>query len=195
MPKKIIIVRHGQTAHNKNKILQGHLDTSLDEIGVSQAHEAAVMLKNEFFEVVFSSDLRRSAQTAEIATKHHEIPAILTPLLREKYFGKMQGMSIAKIRANFGLDKFGEQGNYSFAGREEELGIEKEEAIIKRIIEFKKLLTPYQGKTVILFSHGGLIRHMLRMFGIPKEVTKTMHIKNAAPLVLIKKGETYILES
>lgn len=195
MPKKIIIVRHGQTAHNKNKILQGHLDTTLDEVGVSQAHGAAVMLKNELFEVVFSSDLRRSAQTAEIVTKHHGIPVTLTPLLREKYFGKMQGMSIAKIRANFGLDKFGEQGNYSFAGKEEEFGIEKEEVIMKRIKKFKKLLTPYQGKTVILFSHGGLIRRMLRMFGIHKEVTKTMHIKNADPFFLIKKGETYVLAS
>jgi probable phosphoglycerate mutase len=47
MPKKIIIVRHGQTAHNKNRIMQGHLDTDLDETGRLQAIDAAKLLANE----------------------------------------------------------------------------------------------------------------------------------------------------
>ena len=47
MPKRIIIVRHGQTVENKQKILQGHLDTLLDDDGKKQAQAAAELLKNE----------------------------------------------------------------------------------------------------------------------------------------------------
>ena len=65
MPKRIIIVRHGQTVENKQKILQGHLDTLLDDDGKKQAQAAAELLKNEKIDLFFSSDLKRSYHTAQ----------------------------------------------------------------------------------------------------------------------------------
>ncbi|MBI4973839.1 histidine phosphatase family protein [Candidatus Roizmanbacteria bacterium] len=194
MPKKIIIVRHGQTAENKKRILQGHLDTLLDETGKKQAEEVAETLKNEDIEAFFSSDLKRALHTAEaVISKHSGKKIHATHLLREKHFGKFQGMTFGEVGRY--LPKFGEQGNFSFQGKEKEFGVETNEAVKERIREFKKILTLHKGKTVAVFSHGGTIRRMLEVFGIPPHIVSEMYMHNAAPLILIKKGEAYILES
>ncbi|OGK62280.1 hypothetical protein A2334_02370 [Candidatus Roizmanbacteria bacterium RIFOXYB2_FULL_38_10] len=192
MPQKIIIIRHGQTANNKKRILQGHLDTPLDEEGKAQSHRAAKILKNRKIDVVFSSDLIRAFQTAQIVTKGIVKHIKRTPLLREKYFGKFQGMTFDEIGSY--LTKFGEQGNFSFRGREKEFGVETEDEVIERITEFKKMLVTHKGKTIAIFSHGGFIRRLCIVFGIPKEKIEKVYIPNATPMVLIKKGNTYILE-
>ena len=110
----------------------------------------------------------------------------------EKYFGKFQGATYKEIGSY--LPKFGEQGNFSFQGREKEFGVETNEDVDERIRQFKKILETHKGKTVALFSHGGTIRRMLEVFGIPTSVIEKMYIHNAAPVVLIKKGETYVLK-
>lgn len=194
MPQRIIIVRHGQTAENKKRVLQGHLDTVLDEDGKKQAHEAAELLKGEVIDAFFSSDLRRAYHTAKtVISKHNGKKIYITRLLREKYFGKFQGMTFKEIGDY--LPKFGEQGNFSFRGKEKEFGVETDEEVKGRIREFKKILSSHKGKTVAIFSHGGTIRRMLEVFGIQSSVIEKMYVHNAAPMVLIKKGETYVLES
>ena len=69
MPKKIVIVRHGQTEYNVKDILQGQLHVPLDEIGLIQAEKVAEKLQDELFDVVFSSDLKRAMQTAHPIVK------------------------------------------------------------------------------------------------------------------------------
>lgn len=193
MPQKIIVVRHGQTTENIKLIIQGHLDTMLDGTGKKQAKEAAELLKNEKIDVFFSSDLKRAFHTAQAVVSRHKDKEILTtPLLREKYFGSFQGMTFKEI-GNY-LPKFGEEGNFSFRGKEKEFGVETDEEVKERIRMFKKILKSHQGKTVAVFSHGGTIRRMLEVFGIPLSKIKAMHVPNAIPMVLIKKGNTYILQ-
>ena len=192
MPYKIIIVRHGQTEYNTRKIIQGHLDIPLDETGVLQAKAAAQLLKNEKIDVFYSSDLQRALKTAETAVAHHQKPLHVTRLLREKHFGTLQGLSFDEISKY--VSRFGEQGSFSMQGKEKEFGAESEEEIIGRIKQFKKILDRHEGKTVAVFSHGGYIRRLLTFLGIPKERMEKMHIPNAQPMVLIKKGSTYILE-
>lgn len=194
MPQRIIIVRHGQTAENKKRILQGHLDTLLDEVGIKQAEEVAEILKDEHIEAFFSSDLKRALHTAEaVISKHAGKTIHITHLLREKHFGIFQGKSFGEV--GHYLPKFGEQGNFSFQGKEKEFGVETNDAVKERIQEFKKTLALHKGKTVAVFSHGGTIRRMLEVLGIPSSVIEKMYVHNAAPMVLIKKGEMYVLES
>ena len=60
----ILIIRHGQTAWNKKKRLQGHSDIPLNEEGRLQALTLAKTLQIEPLDVIFSSDLQRARQTA-----------------------------------------------------------------------------------------------------------------------------------
>lgn len=62
MRATIWIVRHGETQENKDKILQGQLDTELNEDGVEQAKRVADSLKSIPFDAVFSSDLSRATK-------------------------------------------------------------------------------------------------------------------------------------
>ena len=67
-PTDILIIRHGQTAWNTQKRLQGHSDIPLNENGRLQAVTLAKILRDEPLDAIFSSDLQRAYQTAyEIA--------------------------------------------------------------------------------------------------------------------------------
>ena len=68
---RIYIVRHGETEENKQKIIQGHLDTLLNSVGERQAKIVASALKDVPFDVCYSSDLRRAADTAKQIMVHH----------------------------------------------------------------------------------------------------------------------------
>ena len=65
MPKKIIIVRHGETQDNVERRFQGWIDTPLNETGLSQAQAVADRLKGEIIGAIYTSDLSRAKQTAE----------------------------------------------------------------------------------------------------------------------------------
>ncbi len=66
MTKTIFIVRHGETEYNKLRRVQGSgIDSSLNEKGRAQARAFYDFYKNEPFEVVLTSDLVRTHETAE----------------------------------------------------------------------------------------------------------------------------------
>jgi 2,3-bisphosphoglycerate-dependent phosphoglycerate mutase len=56
----VYYVRHGQTAENLQGVIQGQLDTQLDEVGIAQAAAIAQSLKHVQFDAAFSSDLTRA---------------------------------------------------------------------------------------------------------------------------------------
>jgi 2,3-bisphosphoglycerate-dependent phosphoglycerate mutase len=56
----VYCIRHGQTAENLQGIIQGQLDTQLDEVGIEQAAATGEALKDVHFDVAFSSDLARA---------------------------------------------------------------------------------------------------------------------------------------
>ncbi|HLP62315.1 MAG TPA: histidine phosphatase family protein [Candidatus Deferrimicrobium sp.] len=69
--KTIILVRHGSTVHNDNDVWQGRSDSSLNDKGRKEAELLAEELKNEAFDIVFHSPMKRARETAEIIAKNH----------------------------------------------------------------------------------------------------------------------------
>jgi len=59
---RVHIVRHGETNENLQHIIQGQLDTVLNENGITQAKAVAVALNSIPFDVALSSDLKRAAK-------------------------------------------------------------------------------------------------------------------------------------
>jgi broad specificity phosphatase PhoE len=89
---KLIIIRHGQTVDNVNKIVQGHLPGKLTKLGIEQAQKLAVRLKDEKIDFIYSSDLTRAVDTANIVAQYHkDTPLIFSRDLREKNQGSFQG--------------------------------------------------------------------------------------------------------
>ena len=82
---RIYVVRHGETEENKQKIIQGQLDTQLNSEGEKQADLVAKALRDIPFDVCYSSDLKRAASTAERILAHHSGVKLETlPALRER---------------------------------------------------------------------------------------------------------------
>ena len=63
---KILLVRHGETDYNKNKLIQGHSDIELNETGRDQARNAGQKLTEYDIDFAFSSPLKRAVETARL---------------------------------------------------------------------------------------------------------------------------------
>lgn len=102
---RVFVIRHGQTNENVQKILQGHLDTSLNQTGVEQAQKVAIALRGIPFENFVSSDLQRCKQTLQyIQLFHPDIPTRYSANLRERDMGECQGMYLTDALAKYGTN-------------------------------------------------------------------------------------------
>jgi broad specificity phosphatase PhoE len=97
------LVRHGQTNWNLTGRWQGQASHApeLNEVGRAQALSIRDQLKNVPFTAIYSSDLLRSRQTAELIAKPLGLPVTLEPRLREMNLGSWEGMLSDDIQAQF----------------------------------------------------------------------------------------------
>ena len=70
---KIYIVRHGETYENSKKIVQGQMDTLMNEVGIEQVNLVAAALRAIPFDVAYSSDLSRASKVCSILIGGHLI--------------------------------------------------------------------------------------------------------------------------
>jgi len=94
---RIYLARHGQTDWNAEHRLQGANDTHLNGTGRAQAEKLAARLAGVHFDAVYSSNLARSRETAEIA--HGGVPIDSLADLNERDFGKFQGFVVGSDSA------------------------------------------------------------------------------------------------
>ncbi|MEM4153107.1 MAG: histidine phosphatase family protein [Candidatus Pacearchaeota archaeon] len=105
---KIYLFRHGQTFYNKKKIFTGWKDSKLTSLGKKQAKIIAKKLKNKKFQIAYTSDLSRCKDTLKEVLKYHpECKKIIIDWrLRERSYGKLEGMSHKKFIERYGKEKF-----------------------------------------------------------------------------------------
>ena len=84
---RIYIVRHGETNENRTGIIQGQMDTVLNQEGIVQAHLCAEALKNMDFDLAFSSDLKRTVQVCK-------------ELLHEKWYSNLNAL-LSRLQRSF----------------------------------------------------------------------------------------------
>ncbi|KAI9472248.1 MAG: histidine phosphatase superfamily [Benjaminiella poitrasii] len=94
----VTLVRHGNTDANNERWLQGHVDTDLNENGLRQADSCGERLKEQGFDHVYCSDLKRCKQTASaILSNHPSVTIDYIPLLRERDFGKLSRQPLKNL--------------------------------------------------------------------------------------------------
>lgn len=89
---KICVARHGETDWNNAQILQGWIDVPINDNGRRQARELADTLAGERLSRIYTSPLRRAAETAEIIAGLWSLaPPVGHEGLKERNFGTVQG--------------------------------------------------------------------------------------------------------
>lgn len=94
----LYIVRHGTTDWNQSGRIQGHMDIPLNEAGRAQARLASRRLAPLGATALYSSDLLRAYETAQIIGQGTGLRVVQKPGLREINFGVWQGLSSPQIR-------------------------------------------------------------------------------------------------
>jgi broad specificity phosphatase PhoE len=98
---KLIAIRHGETAWNLEGRRMGQLDSPLTARGVDQGEALARRLARTSFEAIYTSDLGRAVQTAELIARATGRPIVIEPGLRERHMGIFQGLTDAEAAARF----------------------------------------------------------------------------------------------
>lgn len=98
---EILLIRHGETAWNAIRRLQGHLDIPLNMEGERQAAALGRSLAGTRLDAVYSSDLQRARQTAAAIAAHHGLPVQSDAGLRERCYGAFEGMLYAEISERY----------------------------------------------------------------------------------------------
>lgn len=97
------LVRHGQTDWNLAGRWQGQAASApgLNETGFAQAHAASAQLETNNFSALYTSDLLRARQTAEIIAEPLGLTVTLEPRLREINLGHWEGLLASEIEAQY----------------------------------------------------------------------------------------------
>lgn len=146
----IYLIRHGQTDWNLEKKTQGHTDISLNENGKEQAKLVSRIISNYKIDKIYSSDLLRAKETAEIINENFGLNIILDNRLREINYGDLEGVP----RPTLSQDVWD-----VFNNNPEKLNAEPIINVFNRIKNFFDELD--YDKNIIIVTHGGALRTIM----------------------------------
>lgn len=151
----LFFVRHGETDANKNGIIQGWLDTTLNETGKQQAAEVAQSFSHPI-DAIYSSDLKRTIETAQaFRDLHPDVPYFQDARIRECDFGDATGT----LREENDWEEFWSSTDHSTIPHAETLS--DFTARVKAFIDDLRT-TPYT--SVVIVTHGGVLNRVEALF-------------------------------
>ena len=156
----IIIIRHGETFWNRERRIQGHLDSALTPDGIAQAQACAKRLTEEPIDAVVASDLGRVRHTAQMLIAGRALPVRFDDSLRERCFGIGEGLTYAEMDGKY-PQMFAQSGlvNAEFTLPEGE----SRAAFHARVItSIERLAAAHAGKCLLVVTHGGVLGAIFR---------------------------------
>jgi probable phosphoglycerate mutase len=179
----IILIRHGETAWNAERRLQGHLDIPLNAEGERQARLLAEALAPGRIDLLVSSDLQRARQTAQAVAMLRGLPLQIEPGLRERCYGGFEGLLYAEIEQRFPVEFAAWQGRDidGILPDGKNRG-ETFRAFFDRATEaILALAAAHPGQTLALVAHGGVLECAYRLaLGLSLETPRDFKVYNAS---------------
>ena len=158
----LLLVRHGETVDNVNKIMQGQTQGRLTQEGVRQAEALRERLRHEQVDAFVASDLRRAIDTCAIVAEPHGLPVVLTPLLRERDWGGFTGRYIPDLQ-----------------GEVWPADIESLEALQERAARFLEWVkSTWPNKQVVAVGHG-IINKAIQSVYHQRPMNQVLRMENA----------------
>lgn len=167
----IYLIRHGSTEHNEKQIFQGHSDVSgnrLSETGRATVLNYLKPFEGVSFDMIFSSDLSRARETAEIYAEKYNLEVDVSPLLRGKKLGQFEGMKVSEYRRKNKvlLELFKTLPEILQWKHKVTDDVESNEEVLNRLMLFmREVVQEHKGRNILIVTHGGAIRNILFFFG------------------------------
>ncbi|MFZ1880653.1 MAG: histidine phosphatase family protein [Gaiellaceae bacterium] len=141
----ILLARHGETDWNREGRWQGWADPPLNETGRLQARALAEQLRELPFDAVYSSDLRRAFETAEIVASPHHLPVVADAGLREIDVGSWSGLTRAELEERF---PNGDRPD----------GETRDQHAARVLAAVERIARAHAHERILLVTHGGTMR-------------------------------------
>jgi alpha-ribazole phosphatase len=156
---RLLLVRHGETDLQSSLRYWGKTDVELGPAGIQQAEQLRDRLAAEKVNAVYSSDLKRAADTAGIIAVRHNLKVITCPELREVDFGKLEGLEFNEINKLF------PEVAQMWLSRSPFLAYPEGESLTdfdNRVSTFELRLKNHRAdETVLIVAHYGVLRSLI----------------------------------
>ena len=209
---KLVLIRHGESAWNKENRFTGFKDIDLSEKGREEAANAAKLLKAEgfVFDIAYTSVLRRAIRTLWLILDELDlmwIPIVNSWKLNERHYGDLQGLNKSETAAKFGEeqvqiwrrsydippppmsadDERYEGNSPKYAGVENFPPTEcLKDTVARTVPYFESEIAPQikAGKRVIIAAHGNSLRSLVKYLDhVSDDDIVKINIPTGVPLV------------
>lgn len=176
---RLCCVRHGETAWNAERRIQGQLDEPLSAVGHAQARAVGNWLSKEPIAAIYASDLSRALHTAEAAAHLLKLPIRRCVALRERHYGVFQRLTYAEMHERY------PQAYARFLAREADFALpgggESLRGFSARVMQgVDEIVAAHPGGQVLVFTHGGVLDILhRRASGKPLSAPRDFEIPNA----------------
>ena len=159
MSLRLLLLRHGETAWNRERRYQGWTDTPLSAEGLVQAEAAARELEEHTFAAVYASPLRRARDTAAAIAAPHGLDVETDPAFKELGFGRWEGLTLDEVRARDAAVYLGwAHTPHLVSPPGGESLVEARERVLAGL---ERLRAGHQDETVCLVAHGIPVRILI----------------------------------
>jgi broad specificity phosphatase PhoE len=172
-----ILMRHGETAWNREGRVMGRSPIDLDDIGRAQVRSAIALARMLAPELIVSSPLKRAVQTAEIiAEGAGKLPIVEEPDISEVLYGRWEGMVYDDLVGDAEYLHYREHPlDAPTPGGETIAQVQS-----RGVGAITRALTANPGKRILFVSHGDIIRTVLcHYIGLALENFRRIRVDNA----------------
>lgn len=173
---RIHLVRHGQVEGFEEKRYNGQGEVALTPEGRQQYRRLQELLKDVPLEAVYSSDLSRCAEGAQLLAQAHGLAPVLRRDLREIHVGDWEGRTWEELKAHVPDQwqaRLDDIVNYRMPGGENLLDV------ADRVLPaLQEIIARHRGGEVLVVAHGGINR-LLLLSAIGAPLDKLFHVEQA----------------
>ncbi len=205
--KNILLIRHGQSEWNKLNLFTGFKNIELSEQGIEEANKAGQNFKNLDikFNIVFTSELKRSQETAKIILQNldqwdflnNEGKIISNINLNERDYGDLTGLNKKETAEKFGEEQVHKwRRGYS----DQPPNGESLEDVVRRVTKyFEEVIKPAiqsdENDNILIAAHGNSLRALLIVMNIyePNNIN-SVELSTGVPIHVILKDNKFSIK-
>lgn len=191
---RICFVRHGETDWNSSLKFQGQIDIALNAVGLRQSEALESAFAGLGVAAIYSSDLSRARQTAMPIARATGLPIVPVDALRERHFGRCEGLTIEEIADRYPQDAAAIEMNdpdYQIPGGE------SRRQLNDRVLGcIDVLVSRHASELIVVVTHGGVLDVVYRRSNeLPLSAPRNYPIPNAGLNWLSIHHDRWLIEA